>query len=99
TAAITKLKAGIDDLITAESSGAGNLSSLKGLLGLVAEGIATASYQQAQARLPSPSAGQTKTLAAIAERISSGHDQLIAKQYLSACDTFRAATDKAVRLG
>ena len=55
-AAITKLRAAISDLLTAESRGAGNLGSLKDLLGLVAEGIATASYQKAQAAIPSPSA-------------------------------------------
>jgi len=97
-AAITKLRAAISDLLTAESRGAGNLGSLKDLLGLVAEGIATASYQQAQAAIPSPSARQAQTLASIAELIKTGHDQLVAKQYLNACDNFRAATDKAVRL-
>jgi hypothetical protein len=98
-AAITKLRAAISDLLTAESRGAGNLSSLKDLLGLVAEGITTASYEQAQTRIPSPSPGQARTLASIAALITTGHDQLAAKQYLSACDSFRAATDKAVRLG
>jgi hypothetical protein len=98
-AAITKLKAAIADLLTAESRGAGNLTSLKDLLGLVAEGIATVSYQDAQAAIPSPSPGQAKTLATIVELITSGHDRLAAKQYLSACDSFREATDKALRLG
>jgi hypothetical protein len=98
-AAITKLGAAISDLITAESRGAGNLSSMKDLLGLVAEGIATATYQDAQAAIPSPSPGQAKTLAAIAGLITTGHDQLVARQYLSACDSFRAATDKALHLG
>ncbi len=99
SAAITKLKAAISELLTAESRGAGDLTSLKDLLGLVAEGIATASYQQAQAAIPSPSPGQAKTLATIAELITSGHAQLAAKEYLRACDSFRAATDKALRLG
>jgi hypothetical protein len=97
--AITKLRAAISGLVTAESRGAGNLTAMKDLLGLVAEGIATASYQKAQAAIPSPSAGQAKTLASIAESIRAGHDQLAAKAYLGACDSFRAATDKAVRLG
>jgi len=97
--AIMKLKAGISYLLTAESQGAGDLTSLKDLLGLVAEGIATARFQQAQTGIPSPSPGQAKTLASIAELIKSGHEQLAAKAYLSACDSFRAATDKAIRLG
>ncbi|MFL6018241.1 MAG: hypothetical protein ACJ74V_11965 [Gaiellaceae bacterium] len=96
--AITKLRASISDLITAESRGAANRTSVKDLLGLVAQGIASSSYQQAQTRIPSPSAGQAKTLATIAELINSGHSQLVARQYLSACDSFRTASEKAVRL-
>src|SRR5262249_36314205 len=91
-AAITKLRASISDLITAESRGAGDLSSLKDLLGLAAEGIATASYEKAKAANPSPSPGQARTLATMAALIATGHDQLVAKQYLNACDSFRAAT-------
>jgi hypothetical protein len=99
SAAITKLKAAISDLLAAELRGAGDLTSLKDLLGLVAEGIATVSYEDAKAAIPSPSPGQAKTLATIGELIASGHGQLVADEYLSACDSFRAATDKAVRLG
>jgi hypothetical protein len=99
TAAITKLQAAISDLVRAESRGAGDLSSMKDLLGLVAEGIATATYQHSRAGIPSPSPGQAKTLAAIADLIRSGHEQLAGRQYLSAYDSFRAATDKALRLG
>src|SRR5204863_1763192 len=65
SAAITKLRAAISDLLTAESRGAGDLSPMKDLLGLVAEGVARSSYQEAQAGIPSPSPGQVKTLATI----------------------------------
>ncbi|HKH30640.1 MAG TPA: PKD domain-containing protein [Gaiellaceae bacterium] len=99
SAAITKLKAAISDLLTAESRGAGDLSSTKDLVGLVAEAIATVTYRDAEGAIPSPSPGQAKTLATIADLITTGHDQLAAKQYLSACDSFRAATEKALRLG
>src|SRR5262249_24925674 len=99
SAAITKLKAGITDLLTAESPGARDVSSMKDLLGLVAEGIATAGYQKAVAAIPSPNPGQARTLATIAGLITSGHDQLAARDYLSACDSFRLATDKATGLG
>jgi len=98
SAAITKLRAAISELLIAESRGAGDLSAMKDLLGLVAEGIASSTYEKAQAAIPSPSPGQAKTLATIAALITTGHDQLTAKQYLSACDSFRAATDKALRL-
>ena len=83
SAAITKLKAAISELITAESRGAGDLTSLKDLLGLVAEGIATASYEEAKAATPSPNPGQAKTLQRSRELIASGHGQLVAKQYLT----------------
>jgi len=99
SAAITKLNAAVSDLLTAESRGAGDLSSMKDLLGLVAEAIATVTYRDAEGAIPSPSPGQAKTLATIGDLITTGHDQLAAKQYLSACDSFRAATDKALRLG
>ena len=62
-AAITKLKAAIAKLVTAESRGAGDLSALKDLLGLVAEGIATAEYHEAQAAVSPPSPGQAQDLA------------------------------------
>ena len=100
SAAITKLKAAISDLLTAESRGAGDLTSLKDLLGLVAEGIATASYQEAQAAdpvaepRPGEDAGDDRR--SDQRAVTSSWPP---RQYLSACDSFRAATDKAVRLG
>lgn len=96
--AITKLRAAISDLITAESSGADDLSPLKDLLGLVAEGIATGAYFEAEAAVSPPSPGQAKTLAAIADLIARGHQQLIDHRYAKACDSFRQATEKALEL-
>jgi hypothetical protein len=96
--AIVKVRAAIMQLISAESRGAGDLSSLKDLLGLVAEGIATGAYEQARIRIGAPSSGQTRTLATIAAFIAQGHQQLSDRQYANACDTFRQATDKAVSL-
>ncbi len=97
-AAITKLRAALDDLITAESRGAGDLSGLKDLLGLVAEGIATVAYHEAEAAVAPPSAGEAKSLATIAALIGAGHQLLSTDQYLKACDSFRQATGKAVNL-
>jgi hypothetical protein len=97
--AITKIGAAIGDLITAESRGAGDLSSLKDFLGLAAEGIATGAYEQAKTRVgPSPSPGQASSLTTIGGLITRGHAQLAAHQYGDACDSFRQATDKAVKL-
>jgi hypothetical protein len=96
--AITKLRAAIEDLSTAESRGAGDLTVLKDLLGLVAEGIATVAYHEAETAVAPPSTGEAKALATIAALIGKGHDQLTAGQYLAACDSFRQATGKAVSL-
>lgn len=98
SAAIVKLKAAIGDLIKAESLGAGDLSAMKDLLGLVAEGIATKAYADARAAVPTPSPGQAKTLATIESLIATGHAQLVNKNYPGACDSFKAATDKALGL-
>lgn len=97
-ATVTKLRAVIASLILAESRGAGDLTSMKDLLGLIAEGVATTAYERARALIPSPSPGQTRTLRTIADLILHGHAQLAAHQYLAACDDFRLATDKAVKL-
>ena len=98
--AITKLRAAIGFLITAESRSAGalDLTSYKDLLGLVAEGIATAENEKAKTRVPAPSANQAKTFAAIATLITQGHQRLATGQYLTACDSFRQATEKALSL-
>ena len=52
-------------------------------------------FDKEKATLP---AGQTRTLRTIADLILHGHAQLAAHQYLVACDDFRLATDKAVKL-
>ncbi len=96
--AITKLRAAISYLQTAEARGAGNLKELKDLLGLVAEAIATGAYQEAQDAIPSPSPGQAKSLESIAELISTGHGRLASGQYLNACEGFRQATQKSLDL-
>ena len=44
--------------MTAQSSGAGDLSALATLLGLAAEGIATTAYYQATVAIPNPTRGQ-----------------------------------------
>jgi hypothetical protein len=95
---VTKLRAVMANLILAETRGAGDLTSMKDLLGLVAEGVATTAYERARTRIPSPSPGQTRALRTIADLIVHGHAQLAAHQYLFACDDFRQATDKALKL-
>lgn len=96
--AITKLQAAIQFLIIAESRGAGDLSALKDLLGLVAEGIAMTEYEKTRAAIETPSAGQRRALATIAALITQGHQQLGGHEYVIACDSFRQATDKALGL-
>ncbi|HEX6852711.1 MAG TPA: hypothetical protein VF139_15045 [Candidatus Polarisedimenticolaceae bacterium] len=96
--AIVKLKAALEDLLAAEALGGGDLSALEDLLGLVAEGIATATYEDAKAAIPTPSPGQARTLATIAALIRTGHERLAGQEYLDACDSFKSATDKALGL-
>jgi hypothetical protein len=96
--AITKLSAAIAFLLTAEANGAGDLSALTGLLGIAAEGIATTAYYHATVTTPNPSRGQARTLAAITQLVTAGHDLLVNRQYSEACDNFRQATQKAFSL-
>jgi hypothetical protein len=95
---ITKLRAVIAYLITAESQGAGDLTSMKDLLGLIAEGVATTAYERASTLIPAPSPGQVRSLRTIANLILNGHTQVTAHQYLQACESFRQATEKAINL-
>jgi len=97
-AAITKLRTSLTKLIAAESAGAGNLTELKDLVGLVAEGIATGEYNDAKAAASPPNAGQARSLATIAGLIASGHQKLVDHAYTAACDDFRAAAAKALQL-
>jgi len=94
--AITKLQSAISFLDLAESSGAGDLTALKDMLGLIAQGIATDTYLKAKAAFPAPSAGQAKTLATIAALLAQGHQQLLAHQYPAACDSLKQAASKAL---
>jgi PKD domain len=96
--AITKLRAAISYLMLAESSGAGDLSAMEDLLGLVAEAIAGGAYQEAQLAVAPPSPGEARALSTIAALIAQGHLQLGDGQYLDACDRFRQATAKALQL-
>jgi hypothetical protein len=96
--AITKLSSALSFLMTAETSGAGDLSALKNLLGLATEGIATTAYYQATVAIPNPSRGQARALESIAGLIFLGHEQLGNRQYVKACESFRQATDKALNL-
>ena len=96
--AITKLKAAIANLVTAEARGAGDLTALKDMIGLVAEGIATAGYSDAEQAVHPPNAGEARALASIAQLIATGDQQLANDQYASACDTFRQATQRALDL-
>lgn len=96
--AITKLSAALAFLMTAESSGAGDLRALTDLLGLAAEGIATTAYYQATVAVPNPSRGQARTLTSIAELVATGHGLVANRQYSEACESFRQATQKALSL-
>jgi hypothetical protein len=96
--AITKLSAALAFLMTAESSGAGDLTALTDLLGLAAEGIATTAYYEATVAIPNPSRGQARTLDAIAQLVATGHGLVANRQYSEACESFRQATQKALNL-
>jgi hypothetical protein len=96
--AITKLRAALSNLLTAEARGAGDLSDLKRLLGLTAEAIATEEYENAKNAVGVPSAGEAQALARIANEIQTGRGQLQANRPLDACDSFRRATMRALDL-
>jgi hypothetical protein len=96
--AITKLRAAIGFLQSAEAAGAGDLSTLKDLVGLTAESIATEAYARARFLFPAPTAKQTAALQAVGALITQGHQKVVLHQYLAACDSFRQAIDKAVAL-
>ncbi|MEW5854686.1 MAG: hypothetical protein AB2A00_38275 [Myxococcota bacterium] len=96
--AITKLQAAIGNLLTAEAEGAGDLSSLVDLLGLTAAAIATTEYEAAESALSTPSPGEARALARIADEIDAGHSLLRAGRQLDACDNFRRATARAIDL-
>jgi hypothetical protein len=96
--AITKIRAATTQLLTAEAQGGGNLTSLKDLLGLVAEAIATGAKQEAIAAVGTPSASEAKALATIEALITTGHTQLASGQYVKACESFRQAAAKALAL-
>ena len=96
--AITKLSAALAFLMTAESSGAGDLRRLADLLGLAAEGIATTAYYKATVAIPNPSRGQARTLNSIAQLVATGHELGANRQYGEACESFRQATQKALDL-
>ena len=94
--AITKLSASLAFLVTAQSSGAGDLSALAGLLSLAAEGIASTAYYELTVAIPTPSRGQARALESIAQLIISGHELAANRQYSKACESFRQATQKAL---
>jgi hypothetical protein len=96
--AITKLQATLEYLVVAEDAGAGDLSALKDLLGLVAEAIATEAYHSAYTATLPHSPGEAGTLKTIANLIASGHALVLAGDQVSACDAFRQATAKALKL-
>lgn len=98
-AAITKLRAAISDLLTAEAQGGGDLSLLEDLLGRTAEAIATAEYEKAKAAVgTTPSPGEERALARISALILEGRAELESGAYLDACESFRQATARAVEL-
>jgi hypothetical protein len=96
--ALTKLSAALAFLMTAESSGAGDLSALTNLLGIAAEGIATTAYYKATLAIPNPSDGDARTLNGIVQLIAAGHTLAASRQYTDACENFRQATQKALDL-
>lgn len=96
--AITKLRAAVSSLVTAEARGAGDLSDLERLLVLTAEAIAVEEYDDAKTAVDPPSPGEAAVLAGIAADIQTGREHLQASRYLDACESFRRATTRAVGL-
>lgn len=97
-AAIAKLAAAIGHLAYAESIGAGDLSAMKDMIGMIGEAIAKSAYDTAKALFPTPSKGQKAALQAIADLITAGHAQLLNDQWSMAMDSFKQATGRAVDL-
>ncbi len=96
--AITKLRAAIAQLLTAETRGAGSLVRLIDPLGLSAEAIATAAYVRAQGAIGVPSPREVKALTQIASLIDLGRERLEGDRPLDACASFRQAASTAVDL-
>jgi M6 family metalloprotease-like protein len=94
-AAVTKLKAAIGHLLTAERRGAGSLERLEDALGFTAEAIARDELAKALDAVGTPSQGEAASLARIEANIEAGRDQLDADRYAEACDEFRQAVSRA----
>jgi M6 family metalloprotease-like protein len=94
-AAITKLREALWQLLHADTRGANSPASLKELLVLAAEAIATTEYEEAKAAVGTPNAGEQRALERIAELIEAGRAQLLADRYVDACETFREGAARA----
>jgi hypothetical protein len=97
-AALEKIKAAIEALGRAEAAGAGDLRSLKYLLGFTAESVAEGAYQEAETAVGTPSPGQAAQLETIRQAIVEGHALLVNGAYLPAVDLFKDAAGRALSL-
>jgi len=97
-AALVKIAAAITALESAEGLGAGNLSNLKYILGLVGESVAQGAFLQAVAAVGAPSPGEAAQLLRIRQDITEGHTQLLNGAFVAAINLFKDATGRAVSL-
>ena len=97
-AAVNKIAAAIGNLESAEALGAGDLSNLKYMLGLIGESIAQGAFLQAVVAVGAPSPGEAAQLQRIREDITEGHARLLDGDFVGAVDLFKDATGRAVSL-
>jgi PKD domain len=97
-AALVKMEAAVIFLEEAEAAGAGDLGSLKTLLGLAAWSMAQVAYVEAQEAVDPPTSGEARQLATIAALIEHGEDLLADGQYADAIGQFHEALRRSLAL-
>jgi hypothetical protein len=96
--AITHIIKALQAITGAEDAGGGDFSSIKDLLTLSAEALAVSSLADATAFVDPPSKGETKQLATIQSLIDAGHALVLVYTHIDACEKYRRAVAKALKL-
>lgn len=91
--AITMIGAAVEHLVDAETAGAGDLTALKDLLGLIAITIADQTCSDVSAVLDPPSRGQGRQLDRASRLLDSGTQALQDDRYETAIEASRQATE------
>lgn len=98
TAALVKIEAAIEYLITAEQAGSPALNILNAQLAMAAQSLAVQAYQQVLTALPSPSNGQQRQLERIEQELNEGATLVLNSDYLLALDAFQEALRRSLNL-